>query len=213
MEFYIDKHLVILRKNLDHFSDNGEGFDFKELIAFFVIDVLGELAFSESFDSQTDRSPDKLPPINDHIYLACLMGMMPEMMPLLKAVAPWIPHPWLQRLFGARKQLRDLTARCVRTRLNEKGLARKDLLTCLINAVDPESGAKLTELDISTEAFAMVYVLSDHQTATFTDISQGCWLSYDFRHSDSFVFPHSPKSRCFGKGSFRDRYQTIKRHW
>lgn len=156
MESYIDTHLLQLRKNLDHYVKTEEVFDLKELIAFYVLDVLGELAFSRSFNSQVEQDSEKLPPINDHIYLSCLLGMMPEMMPFLKVVAAWTPLPWFQGLFRARKLLKNLTAECVSHRMREKISNRKDLLTCLINAVDPETGAILTELDIHTEAFAMM---------------------------------------------------------
>lgn len=156
MEFYIDGHLRKLLDNLTHRAKTGEVFDFKELIAFYVFDVLGELAFSRSFDAQIEQVPEKLPPINDHVFLACLMGMMPEALPYLKSVAAWTPLPWLQRLFKARAQLKTLTAQCVSRRLNDEDSGRKDLLSSLIHAVDPVTGARLTELDINTEAFAML---------------------------------------------------------
>jgi len=162
MEPFIDKHIKQYRANLDHAADSGTVADFKELNAYFVLDVLGELAFSQSFDSQSLQDKSNLPPINDHIYLACLLGSMPAIMPYIKKASPYIPLPWLQRLLAARKKLRDLTARCVRTRLREKLSGRKDILTSLINAVDPDTGARLTELDISTEAFAMVYGFVQH---------------------------------------------------
>ena len=158
METHIDKHIALLCENLDAFAKTGEIFDLKELIAFYVVDMLGELAFSQSFQAQIEKSVEKLPLINDHIYLACLMGQFPEMLPLLKKVATWTPWPWLQGLFAARQKLKTLTANCVARHLAEKVTDRKDLLTCLINAVDPETGAKMSELDINTEAFAMVSV-------------------------------------------------------
>jgi benzoate 4-monooxygenase len=156
MEKYINKHLRTFRSNLDNHADAGDVFDLKELVAFFVLDVLGELAFSRSFDAQIDKNPGKLPPINDHIYLACLMGMMPEMMPFLKMLAAWTPLPWFQSLFQARRRLRELTSDCVEQRISQKLDGRSDLLGSLINAADPETGAKLTALDIKTEAFAML---------------------------------------------------------
>lgn len=156
MESYIDGHVTKLLDNLAQRAKGEEVFDFKELIAFYVLDVLGELAFSRSFHAQTEQVPEKLPPINDHIYLACLMGMMPEVLPYLKMVAAWTPLPWLQRLFTARAKLKALTAQCVKRRLDKKISGRKDLLSFLINAVDPVTDARLTELDINTEAFAMV---------------------------------------------------------
>ena len=44
MEHHIDQHLLQFRKNLDHYADTGALFDLKELIAFFVLDILGDLA-------------------------------------------------------------------------------------------------------------------------------------------------------------------------
>jgi Cytochrome P450 len=44
-------------------------------------------------------------------------------------------------------------------------------LSCLITAVDPDTGAKLTELDINTEAFAMMY---DSGIPPFFSVLKGC---------------------------------------
>lgn len=156
MEQYIDEHLVQFRRNLDEYSKTGQVFDLKELIAFFVLDVLGDLAFRCQFNSQVDQDASKLPPINDHIFLACLLGMIPDLMPFIKAISPWTPVPWLQQLLAARRDLKNLTANCVSSRMADTGAARKDLITSLINAVDPQTGARLTELDIQTEAFAFM---------------------------------------------------------
>ncbi|EMT67797.1 Benzoate 4-monooxygenase [Fusarium odoratissimum] len=168
MEHFVDSHILKLRNNLDHFCDSNQDFDLKDMIALYVFDVLGELAFSRSFDSQDERDLARLPPINDHIYLACLMGMTPDALPWIKKVLPFIPIPWLQRLFNARAQLRNLTAACVRQRIEAGSSDRKDLLSCLLVAVDPETGSKLTELDINTEAFAMIVAGSHTTSGTLT---------------------------------------------
>ncbi|KAF9771807.1 hypothetical protein IL306_010532 [Fusarium sp. DS 682] len=156
MEHSLNKHILKLQKNLDHFSDTEQDFDLKEIIAFYVFDMLGELAFSRSFDSQDERDPSRLPPIKDHVYLACLIAMTPDALPWIKKVLPYIPLPWLQRLLHARAQLRNLAVACVRRRIDNKSTDSKDLLSCLLNATDPETGARLTELDINTEAFGMM---------------------------------------------------------
>ncbi|EXK86379.1 hypothetical protein FOQG_09651 [Fusarium oxysporum f. sp. raphani 54005] len=168
MEHFVDSHILKLKNNLDHFCDSNQDFDLKDMIALYVFDVLGELAFSRSFDSQDERDLARLPPINDHIYLACLMGMTPDALPWIKKVLPFIPIPWLQRLFNARAQLRNLTAACVRQRIEAGSSDRKDLLSCLLVAVDPETGSKLTELDINTEAFAMIVAGSHTTSGTLT---------------------------------------------
>ncbi|KAF5672746.1 cytochrome P450 monooxygenase [Fusarium denticulatum] len=156
MEHFVDSHIVKLRRNLDHFCDTKQDFDLKHMIAFYVFDVLGELAFSRSFNSQDERDLARLPPINDHVYLACLMGMTPDAVLWIKKVLPFIPIPWLRRLFKARAQLRDLAAACVQQRIEAGSSNRKDLLSSLLGAVDPETGSKLTRVDINTEAFGMI---------------------------------------------------------
>ncbi|KAM6520189.1 hypothetical protein FALCPG4_013742 [Fusarium falciforme] len=168
MEQYIDEHLVQFRRNLDEYSKTGQVFDLKELIAFFVLDVLGDLAFRCQFNSQVEKDASKLPPINDHIFLSCLLGMVPDFMPLIKAISPWTPIPWLQQLLAARRDLKNLTAKCVSSRMADMGAARKDLITSLINAVDPQTGARLTELDIQTEAFAFIVAGSHTTSGTLT---------------------------------------------
>lgn len=171
MEHFVDRHILNFRRNLDRFCDSNEDFDLKDMIAFYVFDVLGELAFSRSFNSQEERNVARLPPINNHIYLACLMGMTPDALPWIKKVLPFIPIPWLQRLFNARAQLRNLTAACVRQRIEAGSSDRKDLLSSLLVAVDPETGSKLTELDINTEAFGMMYVTLSISPAYFSPIA------------------------------------------
>ncbi|KAI8240806.1 Cytochrome P450 monooxygenase ACRTS1 [Colletotrichum sp. SAR 10_99] len=160
--------MLKFRKNLDEYSRTHQIFDLKELIAFFVLDVLGDLAFRYQFGSQIEKNTLKLPPINDHVFLACLMGMMPNFMPFVKAVSPWIPIPWVQRLLAARQNLKNLTIECVRSRMADPGAARKDLITSLINARDPETGSELTELDIQTEAFAFIVAGSHTTSGTLT---------------------------------------------
>ncbi|KAF4480165.1 Benzoate 4-monooxygenase [Fusarium agapanthi] len=176
MEHFVDRHILKLRQNLDHFSDTKQELDLKDMIAFYVFDVLGELAFSRSFDSQDERDLARLLPINDHIYFACLIGMTPDALPWIKKVLPFIPITWLQRLFNARAQLRDLTAACVRQSIEAGPSDRKDLLSCLLVAVDPETGSKLTELDMNTEAFAMIvawsHTTSDTLTLLFSHLPQ-----------------------------------------
>ena len=163
----MDKHLQRLLDNLGSFAATGDVFDLKDYFAYYVLDVLGELAFSQSFDTQLKHDRNALPPINDHLYLGSLMGLMSTWIPTFNKVAPSLPWPWVQRLFQARKQLKDIAAVCVSRRMHSPIGDRKDLLTSLIKAQDPETGAKLTELEINTEAFAMLLVLLHNPSPKF----------------------------------------------
>nr|RBQ91806.1 hypothetical protein FVER53263_12478 [Fusarium verticillioides] len=204
MEHFVDSHILKLRKSLDNFCDTNQEFDLKDMIAFYVFDVLGELAFSRSFDSQNERDVSRLPPINDHIYLACLMGMTPEALPWIKKVLPFIPNRWIKRLLNARAQLRDLTAACVRQRIEAGTSDRKDLLSSLLAAVDSETGSKLTELDINTEAFAMVVAGSHTTSGTLTLLFSHLLKNTEMLNKNQPSVHHAIASEDYDSGWIHD---------
>ena len=82
-------------------------------------------------------------------------------MPYFKPILNHVPLPSVQRPLASRTKLKDLTAEYVEARLNSK-TEKNDLLPCLVNAVDPHAGARLTQLDINTEGFAMMCDSSIH---------------------------------------------------
>lgn len=67
MEPYIDSCLAKLLARLDTAAAAGEPIDLKAWISFFVIDVLGELAFSRSFDMLERGQTEALPPLKEHV--------------------------------------------------------------------------------------------------------------------------------------------------
>lgn len=156
MEDLFDSNVLKLRAKLDWYATTGREFDLKELIAYYAYDVLGDLAFGNNFGSQEGSNPEHLPPINDHIFLACLYGSLPSLLPCSMKLSAWLPFKWMQGLLQSRRKLRDTTAETVSRAIEEhnQGKSRHNLLTQLIEAKDPETGAKLDEIDINTEAFA-----------------------------------------------------------
>jgi hypothetical protein len=149
MEPYLDANIEILRKKLGGYCDRTEVFDLKKLIHFYVIDVLGELAFGQSFG-----------------LLAAVTGSWPAMTMALKRWLPKVPSRALQRLFEGRAAVVRMASACVQQRMaalqdakdDDSGAntRRKDILTGLILAKDPETGKKLTQLDLQTEAFGFM---------------------------------------------------------
>lgn len=157
MEYIFDRHLSILRQRLDELAKSQETFNLKEIFEYYALDVLGELAFSTQFEAQKIADPKYVPPINEHVSLACTVGLLSNLLPYSKMAIPWLPIPWLQNLTDSRGKLRDKAVECVDIELNNSG-GNKTLLTGLINAKDPDTGAKLTKADICSEAFGFLYL-------------------------------------------------------
>ena len=157
MESILNTQLEILCDKIRVHAETGEVFDLKTHISRYILDILGEAAFSRSFDAQNDTAnkTHTVPAaINDHILLACIIGQMP-FQSFSKLIVAWSPFERLRKLIKSRAYLKNTCAECVSHRINNPS-NRKDLLGALIKAQDPETGAKLTELDINTEAFAML---------------------------------------------------------
>ena len=99
--------------------------------------------------------------MNDHIFLSCLFGSVPGLLPWSLKVAKRLPIEWLQKLFESRANLREAAVGSTRKRMEavnqmEDLKAKDDLITHLINTQDPTTGAPLDFDDIAAEAFAMM---------------------------------------------------------
>ena len=163
IEHVFDRHIEKLLVAIDAQGPNS--FDLKELVAYYTYDVMGELIFNADFGSQDAQNPNLLPPINNHIWLGCVYGMLPALLPYSMRLSPWIPLPWLQDKLVSRKALRDMTAAHVAAELaRDKTVERQNILNRLVNATDPETGAGLTDDTISSEAFAFL-VAGSHTTS------------------------------------------------
>jgi len=162
MEPHLDVNVKILKDKLAGYCDSGEVFDFKKLIQFYVIDVLGELAFGQSFGIQESGDESRVPPVVEHILLAAITGSWPAMTVTLKRWLPNVPSRTLRRLFEGRAAVVKMASACVRDRMaamqdakqgNDAASAkRKDILTSLIQA----NGERLTQADLQIEAFGFM---------------------------------------------------------
>ena len=163
MEHVFDRHIEKLLAAID--AQGRNPFDLKELLAYYTYDVMGELIFNADFGSQDAHDPNQLPPINNHIWLGCLYGMLPALLPYSMRLSPWIPLPWLQDKLVSRRALRDTTAAHVAAELaRDKTVERQNILNRLVNARDPDTGAGLPDDAISSEAFAFL-VAGSHTTS------------------------------------------------
>lgn len=164
MEQYLDTNIGILKEKIRRHSLQGDVFDLKKVLHYYVIDVLGELAFSQTFGVQEADDESRVPPVVEHSLLAAVTGSWPAMTKTLKKWLPIVPHKGLQKLFAGRKACADLASVCVQRRLGvlrngspDLGTPeRKDILTNLIKVKDPETGKSLTQTDLETEAFGFM---------------------------------------------------------
>ncbi|KAK0638079.1 Cytochrome P450 monooxygenase gsfF [Lasiodiplodia hormozganensis] len=169
MEPYIDSCLAKLLARLDAAAATGEPIDLKAWISFFVIDVLGELAFSRSFDMLERGQTEALPPLKEHVFLAMLTGQFPAIVPLVNKYLPYIPIPALQATIKGRMKLRQLAIDRITTRLAHPDPSRRDLLAKLIASYESgDDAAGIDVVDIQTEAFGFIIAGSHTTAATIT---------------------------------------------
>ena len=155
MEYIFDGHIKVFLEQLDKFAISRQAFDLKESISFFTYDMIGELAFGTNFESQKAGDPENLPPIPDHVLLACMQGIISSLLPYSRAVVAWLPFRWCRRLINGRIKLRNQVVTCVDAAMSKED-GKKNLLAHLIQAKDAETGAGLTKADIGSEAFGFL---------------------------------------------------------
>jgi len=168
MEQCLDINIQILKDRIRSYTASGQVFDLNKVLHYYVIDVLGELAFGQSFGIQVADDESMVPPVIEHSLLAAATGAWPTMLFTLKKWLPKIPYEPLQRLFAGRQAVIDLAVRCVNRRReqlkdvieNPTSLKaqRKDILTSLLLAKHPDTGEMLPAIDIEAEAFGFMFV-------------------------------------------------------
>ncbi|KAM0414643.1 hypothetical protein ACHAPT_013514 [Fusarium lateritium] len=174
MEQYLDGNIIILRNKIAGFAKEEKCFDLKKLLHYYIIDVLGELAFSRSFGVQASDDESLVPRVVPHTLLGSVTGAWPAMTQTLKAWLPLIPHKGLQDLFKGRAECVQLASKCVERRLGEveqgekDGAERKDILTNLILAKHPDTGERIAKLDLEAEAFGFIIAGTHTTSATAT---------------------------------------------
>ena len=146
--------MKILIEKLRVLAKNGEVFDFKNMLSLYVLDILGEVAFSKAFGVQDKGEAEELHAINDHLLLAGVIGELP-CQNLWKTLATLSPISWMRRLVQSRNNLKKVCSDCVKFKINNPS-ERPDLLKSLVEAVDPATGSRLTEQEINSEAFAVL---------------------------------------------------------
>ncbi|KAH6974336.1 putative benzoate 4-monooxygenase cytochrome P450 [Ilyonectria sp. MPI-CAGE-AT-0026] len=187
IEQYLDDNIKILRQKISGFAKRNEVFDLKKVLQYYVIDVLGELAFSQSFGIQVSDDESRIPPVVEHSLLGAVTGAWPAMTKTLRAWLPVVPHAGLQALFKGRADCAKLAAECVQRRVkdlegvNDAKGQRKDILTNLILATHPDTGDRLAQSDLEAEAFGFI-IAGTHTTSATTTL-----LLYHLLHAPEIM--------------------------
>ncbi|KAI0974698.1 cytochrome P450 [Xylaria arbuscula] len=178
MEHHLDANLKLMKQKLSQHAQTQDPFDLKKVLHYYVIDVLGELAFGQSFGVQASGDESLVPPVVEHSYLAAVTGAWPSMTRTLRKWLPRVPSRELRRLFEGRAACAALAACSVQRRMKDlkdtrnhdpSSVERKDILTSLILAKDPQTGLHLTQADLETEAFGFI-IAGTHTTSATTSL-------------------------------------------
>ncbi|KAK5991528.1 Cytochrome P450 monooxygenase [Cladobotryum mycophilum] len=154
-EALFNKHINRLYNNVEQTA--GKVFDIREYIACYAYDFIGELAFDKDLNTQAQPDREKLPPIAEHTLLACMLGMFPGLLPYSMLLAPYVPIPALQKLIAGRGELARQTASFViASKNNHVEGVRSTLLDNMLEAKDPETGARLSIEELCSEAFTFL---------------------------------------------------------
>ncbi|KAK3624134.1 hypothetical protein LTR56_021167 [Elasticomyces elasticus] len=156
MEPIIDSRYAILRKQLDILADQGEVFDLRKYITYCIVDILGELAFGEPLGNQRDCDPEKIPPVSEALWAACVLGQMPSIAPTVKYMAARLPLPGARTLLDGRNRLVALAVRNVKARLENPGKVRDDMLGIIMSATEEKTGKALSTQEVVMEAFVLL---------------------------------------------------------
>lgn len=156
MEVIFNQHIGNLVDKVDSYAKSGAAVDLKEAFSYYAYDVTGHLAFNQSFNTQVTSDPALLPPLSGHFFLGNLYGSVANLLPWIRNWTSW--HPFVRRMIDSRKQLARQAAECVDKAIeNHKSDERvRSLITSLIDAKDPVTGAKLSKPEISSEAFGFL---------------------------------------------------------
>ncbi|KAH8820178.1 cytochrome P450 [Xylogone sp. PMI_703] len=160
-----DKHLDRLYRNVE--GSAGQVFDMKAFGSCYAYDIICELAFEKDFNTQDHPSLEKIPRIADHILVGALYGLVPSLLPYSMKIGNRLPLPGLQKLLASRRGLSAQANEYVKAAIEKhKEGERESLLANILEARDPETGARLTIEEICSESFAFLVAGSHTTSAT-----------------------------------------------
>ncbi|KAF9894685.1 hypothetical protein FE257_006575 [Aspergillus nanangensis] len=167
MSQHIHKLLNCLRRQLE--PSKSFEVDFNKYSNFLAFDVIGDFAFGESFNF-LDREEDYLNLIEAIDARGEVLNALGHAPLFLRPLIKWLPFDpfWSQGLRGT-KSLGVIGTKAYFERKSQSG-ARKDLLSYLFNAKDPQTGGNLEEKEIIAESISFIVGGSDTTSTSMTNV-------------------------------------------
>ncbi|KIW17543.1 hypothetical protein PV08_04737 [Exophiala spinifera] len=165
MEPIFNQNISNLISKFGACADSAAIVDLKIVFTYYAYDLTGKLAFNEDFNTQVTDDENLVPPFSDHFLLGNMYGSVANLLPWIRDWTAW--HPFVKRIIQSRRQMGLQAARCVNKAIahHKKDESVRTLLTSLIDAKDPETGATLTADEINSEAFGFL-VAGSHTTGS-----------------------------------------------
>ncbi|RKP25993.1 cytochrome P450 [Syncephalis pseudoplumigaleata] len=158
-----------LVQRLNAHADDGQTFDIMAVLHYATLDVIGEVAFGESFHTLTVKPGEKAHPILHWIDDICYLGLLREGLGVLC-------NPWLfPRHFESERLLIDFSRSVIEKRKAETAAnADKpkervdDVLQRMLDSEDPETGEKMDVDQMIAETIIQLIAGTDTTALTVT---------------------------------------------
>jgi cytochrome P450 len=175
MEGLFDRHCEILLAKLKE-SGNQE-LKLDEVLKMYAQDVNGELSFSKSdeFLQEDPHGIQKLPPMNVYMIMAKVYGYVPGLRGIVQSYGDYLPV--VSGVLKSRGMLIGQVIKYAKIEYEKRKLlnvekthelddqGRVNLMTNMVLAKDPETGADMQMVDVAGEAVSFM-VAGSHSTAT-----------------------------------------------
>ncbi|KAL2843745.1 cytochrome P450 [Aspergillus pseudoustus] len=163
------RKLIDLINNRVQTSEGWTSLDFNQYSNFLAFDAIGDFAFGESFGF-LDRGEDYLnliDAVDARGEALNALGHLPRLVREFLKKFPLDPF-WSQGMRGT-QALAALGTKAYYTR-RDQATSRKDLLSLLFNATDPDTGNALDEKEIIAESISFIVGGSDTTSTSMTNV-------------------------------------------
>jgi cytochrome P450 len=154
----LQANIDLLMKQLQARAEQGLSSDIRAWYNYTTFDVIGDLAFGESFGCLVASSfHEWVQMVLDHFYMSTLLHLVHRFSPLHKILAQFLPASLMEK----RKRHSDMALEKVHRRTKQTSIERKDFIGHLIKAVE-EGTISSSELDNQ----ATILILAGSETTS-----------------------------------------------
>lgn len=161
----IDQTIEKFMNKMDEFAKTNEPFDIYFWFELFTMDLMGELAFGNSFGVLEAGKPARYSTL---VELSQRFGNISGVLPFGKynvKILSWVPLPYIQNLWKARVEYLEYARQALEKRFQDNrsqilpsGKPRQDIMQRFIEAQDPETGRRMDFPELRAEASSLMSV-------------------------------------------------------